>query len=415
MIIRYGMYNVPHITFENDSISLNTDTVVGTNEEYEQLGRICDNSGVVIVEHITIGNTDIAGSGNIKIFDDSIHIAILPSTETEIAILNLTLSSVGTECKLYAEESSGGSGSSGVSSFKGRTGAVIPASADYSADMVSYDNSTSELIAENVQDAIDEQQTEIEGLADDLSELVDQSEYLAIDGATLTLYVDGTSGSDNNDGLTSGTAFATISKALAVPDSRYKIINVSGTLTESIITDGANCRIYIASGTTTLTLDHSLLHTSCRIEIANSTTAQAVVNFVNKIWYSADFYIHGWSSNKITISGLPYMVGSQLNIDYCAVTISSVVTTINSRLAVTNSNFTMGGYHFNIVASDYYFATVTLTGCGTNLFNNCRALLCSLNGLTHDATYLVSGTAVINYKNITGSVDTQTYNTSLIV
>lgn len=244
---------------------------------------------------------------------------------------------------------------------------------------------------------------------------VNSLSYSETSGATLTLYVDGSSGSDSNDGLTSGTAFATISKALAVPDNRYKMINVSGMLTESITTDGANCRIYIASGTATLTLDRSLSHASCRIEIANSTTAQAVINFADKIWYSADFYIHGWSANKITVSGLPYMVGSQLNIDYCEVAISSVVTTINSSLAVTNSNFTMGGYYFSTVASNYYLATVTLTGCGTNLFNNCRALLCCINGLTHDATNLVNGTAVINYKNITGSVATTTYNTSLIV
>lgn len=48
-----------------------------------------------------------------------------------------------------------GGGGSGVDSFNGRTGVVTSQSGDYSADQISYDNSTSGIPPVNVQDAID--------------------------------------------------------------------------------------------------------------------------------------------------------------------------------------------------------------------------------------------------------------------
>lgn len=44
----------------------------------------------------------------------------------------------------------------GVYSFNGRTGAVLPATSDYDADQIDYDNTTSGLTATDVQEAIDE-------------------------------------------------------------------------------------------------------------------------------------------------------------------------------------------------------------------------------------------------------------------
>ena len=44
---------------------------------------------------------------------------------------------------------------SGVNSFNGRVGAVVPASGDYDASDIDYDNTTSGLTATDVQDAID--------------------------------------------------------------------------------------------------------------------------------------------------------------------------------------------------------------------------------------------------------------------
>lgn len=50
----------------------------------------------------------------------------------------------------------GGTGTSGVTSFNGRVGVVTSQAGDYSAAIISYDNTTSGLTAVNVQDAIDE-------------------------------------------------------------------------------------------------------------------------------------------------------------------------------------------------------------------------------------------------------------------
>ncbi|MBO5853294.1 MAG: hypothetical protein J6Q61_00995 [Bacteroidales bacterium] len=48
-----------------------------------------------------------------------------------------------------------------VESFNGRNGAVVPADHDYTAEQIDYDNQASQLLATNVQDAIDEVHGEI--------------------------------------------------------------------------------------------------------------------------------------------------------------------------------------------------------------------------------------------------------------
>lgn len=51
--------------------------------------------------------------------------------------------------------STDGSGTAGVISFNGRTGVVTSQAGDYSAEQITYDNTTSMIPAVNVQDAID--------------------------------------------------------------------------------------------------------------------------------------------------------------------------------------------------------------------------------------------------------------------
>lgn len=53
----------------------------------------------------------------------------------------------------------------GVTSFNSRTGAVIPASSDYDASMIDYDNTLSGLLATDVQGAIDEVKSSIPDLS----------------------------------------------------------------------------------------------------------------------------------------------------------------------------------------------------------------------------------------------------------
>ncbi len=57
----------------------------------------------------------------------------------------------------------------GVYTFNGRSGAVIPTSGDYSADMVTYDGTDSGLAATKVQGAIDEVVTDLSGKQDTLT------------------------------------------------------------------------------------------------------------------------------------------------------------------------------------------------------------------------------------------------------
>ena len=71
--------------------------------------------------------------------------------------------------KYWADAASGGV--SGVSSFNGRSGVVVPASGDYAANIIEYDPSNNALISTNVQDAIEEVQGNVESVASDLSTL----------------------------------------------------------------------------------------------------------------------------------------------------------------------------------------------------------------------------------------------------
>ena len=64
-----------------------------------------------------------------------------------LAILNGTLVTLITSSKAIDP---------GVTSFNGRTGSVTPASSDYDASMIDYDNTLSGLMATDVQSAIDE-------------------------------------------------------------------------------------------------------------------------------------------------------------------------------------------------------------------------------------------------------------------
>ena len=65
--------------------------------------------------------------------------------------------------KYYADQAGGAT--SGVSTWNARSGNVVPAAHDYAAGQVDYDNTTSGLTADDVQEAIDEVNSAITGLA----------------------------------------------------------------------------------------------------------------------------------------------------------------------------------------------------------------------------------------------------------
>ena len=83
--------------------------------------------------------------------------------------------------KYWADVASGGV--SGVSSFNGRSGNVVPALGDYAANIVEFDNTSNNFQSTNTQDAIEEVQDNVDNVANDLSTLDGSLKPVAKSGA----------------------------------------------------------------------------------------------------------------------------------------------------------------------------------------------------------------------------------------
>ena len=83
--------------------------------------------------------------------------------------------------KYWADVASGGV--SGVASFNGRSGNVVPAIGDYAANIVEFDNTSSGLQSTTTQDAIEEVQDNVDDVASDLSTLDGSLKPVAKSGA----------------------------------------------------------------------------------------------------------------------------------------------------------------------------------------------------------------------------------------
>jgi hypothetical protein len=118
-------------------------------------------------------------------------------------------------------------GVSGVSSFNGRSGNVVPARGDYAANIVEFDNTSNNFQSTNTQDAIEEVQDNVDDVASDLSTLDASLKPVAKSGAysdltgTPTLATVATSGSysDLSNKPTLGTAAAKNSTNAVSPGS----------------------------------------------------------------------------------------------------------------------------------------------------------------------------------------------------
>ena len=127
--------------------------------------------------------------------------------------------------KYWADIASGGV--SGVSSFNGRSGNVVPALGDYAANIVEFDNTGSSLQSTTTQDAIEEVQDNVDDVASDLSTLDASLKPVAKSGAyidltgTPNLATVATSGSYNDlsNKPTLGTAAAKNSTDAVSPGS----------------------------------------------------------------------------------------------------------------------------------------------------------------------------------------------------
>ena len=83
--------------------------------------------------------------------------------------------------KYWADVASGGV--SGVLSFNGKSGIVVPALGDYAANIVEFDNTGSSLQSTTTQDAIEEVQDNVDGVASDLTTLDNSLKPVAKSGA----------------------------------------------------------------------------------------------------------------------------------------------------------------------------------------------------------------------------------------
>lgn len=132
--------------------------------------------------------------------------------------------------KYWADAASGGA-TGGVTSFNGRSGIVTPESGDYDAGIIPYDNTSSGMTADDVQEAIDELKTDLGTLDSSLATVAKSGAYSDLRG-TPTL---GTAAA--LDAPASGNASTT--QVVKGDDSRLTDSRtpVSHTHTKSEITD----------------------------------------------------------------------------------------------------------------------------------------------------------------------------------
>lgn len=214
--------------------------------------------------------------------------------------------------KYWADAASGGV--SGVSSFNGRSGVVVPASGDYAANIIEYDPSDNALISTNVQDAIEEVQGNVESVASDLSSLDSSLKTVAKTGSYNDLTNKPTLGtaaaknatssvtSGSTDLIESGAVYSGLSvKANSADLGTAAAKDYTSTLasgSSDLITSGAVASFVgkkltaqtLAVGSTTLTFSDASITTDSTIEIFASvygiapesvtvTTGQAVLTF----------------------------------------------------------------------------------------------------------------------------------------
>ena len=197
--------------------------------------------------------------------------------------------------KYWADVAAGGV--SGVSSFNGRSGNVVPASGDYAANIIEYDNDDSGLTADTVQEAIDEVQGEISSLATvattgDYSDLSNTPNLATV--ATSGSYSDlsntpnlatvATSGSYNDlsNKPTLGTAAAKDSTN-AVTQSSTDLIE-SGAVYTGLAGKEDAAKVLTAQtlsvGATTLTFTDSSIGNNSRIRVISNPFTTGLLNAV---------------------------------------------------------------------------------------------------------------------------------------
>ena len=163
-----GDYTAAQIDFDNTGtsfVSTNVEdaikesiTFVPSNivESFAtRTGSVTPTAGDYTAAQITYDNT-VSGIPSTDVQDAIDRIATQGIDADHIIYDNTISGLTATDVQAAIDEVANDVLSSGVASFKGRTGAVNPAAHDYDADQVDYDNSVSGLTATDVNSAIDE-------------------------------------------------------------------------------------------------------------------------------------------------------------------------------------------------------------------------------------------------------------------
>jgi hypothetical protein len=211
--------------------------------------------------------------------------------------------------KYYADQASGGV--SGVSSFNARSGNVVPALGDYSANIVEFDNSSNGFTATDTQAAIEEVQDNVDDVATDLSTLDGSLKPVAKSGAynDLTgLPTLGTAAAKN-----STNAVSSGSTDLVESGAVYTGLSVKANSADLGTAAGKNFTTSVTSGSTDL------------------VTSGAVKSAIDNIPST-------WSA----LTGKPFnTVGNGLTVSNDALTadIKTVTTEYNGSASATNTRF----------------------------------------------------------------------------
>lgn len=316
--------------------------------------------------------------------------------------------------------------SSGVASFNGRTGAVNPQSGDYDLtelgdvaistptqdEVLKYDAVSQKWVngagggggVSTLDDLTDVSITTPSAgqiLKYDGNDWINANEsggtvYDSVTGQDIILYVDGTNGDDNNDGLSSLTPKKTIEDALKVPTGRKLYIYASGTITETL-NISRYCTIEATSGTITLTISTARCAT---YEVLNSGATLSVI--FSGDMYSNNVNIHGDSSNRISVSGTFEIYSGMLWLQFCDVTLTSNIASRNSNFFAVNCTFAMGGKMFVIRNGQVQLSSATVTGAGAYLIQMYNGQVFLYNS-SHNATNLLQGFGHLTYNALTGN------------
>lgn len=236
--------------------------------------------------------------------------------------------------------------------------------------------------------------------------------------SALTLYVNGSTGSDSNNGLTSGSAFATIQHAINVLQQNYDLNGQAVTIS---IADGTYAPVYISgpfigdnrpsadTNTSPLVTLSGDTTTPTNCSIASTTSASALT-----VVHGARINIQGFSLSSTSGNGIYAAYGSlvfltgAVNFGACSGTQTSQIAAFDSATVRILANFTVSagapsfvhvGYSGCVEAIGitgtfngtpaYSFYTAYADTLGMIAFNGC-----TLSGSATGTRYAISSNAV---------------------